>query len=208
MTKTTNVFMNAYEQPGNKLTFSFLCLIEHLSIESVRKILSTLGIHIDQVDPISVDLVYGGGEANPDGSIQINPESIVYLENKTWRRKLEITQIERHIKEHLYSTKNVLLVITADKSDKHKLVILNDPRVHFITWHDLVDNLEKLAKETIDPKDSFLLRQFVEYAEKSGEVWRAKMIDEKLIDSVSQHLRLKKDINQFENDVWRLMENL
>jgi hypothetical protein len=32
---TTNIFMNPYEQPENKLTYNFLCLIEHMENQKV-----------------------------------------------------------------------------------------------------------------------------------------------------------------------------
>jgi len=212
MMKTTNIFMNAYEQPENKLTYSFLSLFEHLSIETYQIILSKIGISLNSIDFISIDLVYGGGKANPDGSIRINPETdnelIIYFENKTWRRKLDIPQIKRHIDEYIKNTDNFLLVITAERNDKDKLEELNDKHILFITWHELVDYLHQIADTSADLKDSFILNQFVDYTEKSGEAWRTKMIDEKLINSVSKVLELTNDIDQFYKNGWRLMNSL
>ncbi|MFH1484508.1 MAG: hypothetical protein ABIH46_00410 [Chloroflexota bacterium] len=181
-------------------------------MDPIRSVLSRVGIHVDSIDSISVDLIYGGGESNPDGSIQINPgskdELTIYLENKTWRRKLEMPQIERHIRERLPSAKDVLLVISAEESDKIKLEALSEQGVRFITWNALVDYLQHLADESTDSNDVFLLQQFVEYAEKSGEAWRAKMIDREVIDSFSQTLKLSNDVKRFYTDGWRLMETL
>jgi hypothetical protein len=39
---TTNVFLNSYQQPENKLTYSFLCLLEHLNV-SATALLEKIG---------------------------------------------------------------------------------------------------------------------------------------------------------------------
>jgi hypothetical protein len=173
--------------------------------------LSKIGISLNNIYSISIELVYGGGKANPDGSIritEIDHELIIYFENKTWRRKVDIPQIKRHIDEYIKNTDNFLLVITAERNDKDKLAELNDKHVLFITWHELVDYLHQIADKSTNLKDSFILNQFVEYTEKSGEAWRTKMINEKLMNSFSKVLELSNDIDQFYIDGGRLMTSL
>lgn len=212
----TNIFMNPYEQPENKLTYSFLTLIEHLNPDSSSQVLSTAGFGRDlekkRIDKIVVELVFGGGETNPDGKIQVCFEDSstlnIYFENKTWRRSLDINQINGHIKQYLDSSDDRLLVITANKQDKEILDGLGNKSIFFKTWHSLIDEMEQIAATISDEKDQFLIKQFIEYAERSGEAWRARMIKESLIKSYSTVLRLSQDIKEFYAESWRLMEKM
>jgi len=212
----TNIFMNSYEQPENKLTYSFLTLIEHLHPDASLKILSTIIPSHDMdkkhVEKITIELLYGGGETNPDGSILVRFDDSsllnIYFENKTWRRGLDINQINGHAKQYLNSPDNILLVITSDKSDKEILDQLGDQRIFFRAWPDFIDDMEQTRTTISDGKDPFLINQFIEYAERSGEAWRARMIKESLIKSYSIMLGLSKDIKDFYNESWRLMEKM
>lgn len=209
---TTNVFMNPYEQPENRLTYSFLCLIEHLNIQSVASFMEKIGIRVEQPDSVEISTLYGGGSGNPDGSIHINsaPSDVlnVFLESKTWRRPVDLDQIRRHIDTHLCSQSDRLLVVTADPDDKKRLSQIKDSRVYFTTWNNLVAEADHLASSVKDPKDVFILRQFVEYVERSGEAWRAKMLDANVISSYSDWLRLRNDVERFINQSWALIEEL
>lgn len=205
---TTNIFMNGYEQPENKLTYSFLCLIEKLDRQNAQEVLSKLVTclsGIDSViDSVSVRLVYGGHPANPDGSISLHfddPQGsqetqVIYLENKTWRRSLDIEQIKKHIATYIEpSQKDVLVAITTDANDKAKLDALGNRRVYHITWDRLVEELQRIARECnrTNPKDAFLLSEFVEYTQKTDEVRIAKMIDMDLIKAVSPAKQFYKE---------------
>lgn len=209
----TNVFLNPYEQPENRLTYSFLCLVEHLSSCCVEDFLQKLGIVVPSVESHAVELLYGGQEANPDGSVEVKGRDAkslrLYLENKTWRRALDIDQIKRHIGIHLQNSKDILLVITANKDDGNTLSLLGDKRIRFVTWTEILNSIEGLlTSRSGAAPDRLLLQQFAEYLEKSGEVWRARMIDEGLIDAYSQQLKLKSDADKFVNQGWRLVEGI
>jgi hypothetical protein len=121
----------------------------------------------------------GGREANPDGSIVLEgrkSEVTIFFENKTYRRPLDIEQIRRHIRVHLNaSSDHRLLVITSDNENARELHVLEDPRIHFMTWHQVAASAERLALEATDSKDQFLLSEFQEYLETRGEAWRARM---------------------------------
>jgi hypothetical protein len=209
----TNVFLNPYEQPENRLTYSFLCVVEHLSSRSVTELLERIGIAVPFVESHTVELLYGGHEANPDGSVEVNAKQHnrlrIFLENKTWRRALDVEQIKRHMSVHLQNPKDILLVITSNKDDAKTLKALGDNRIRFVTWTEVLNSLETLiASGTDSDPDQFLIRQFTEYLEKSEEVWRAKMIDQKLIATYSKHLNLKNDAEKFVNQGWRLIEGI
>jgi len=213
---TTNVFRNPYEQPENKLTYSFLTLIEHLNPDSSSKMLSIIlpsqDIDKRRVEKTFVELLYGGGETNPDGKIQVRFDDSsaldIYFENKTWRRGMDINQINGHVKQYLNSPGNRLLVVTANKQDKEILDSLGNRNILFKTWHGLIDDMERIIATVSDEKDHFLIKQFIEYAERSREAWRARMIKESLIKSYSTMLALSKDIREFYGDSWELMEKL
>jgi hypothetical protein len=207
----TNVFLNSYEQPENRLTYSFL--VEHLSPRCVADLLQKIGIVVPFVESHAVELLCGGQEANPDGSVEVKGKEAnglrIYLENKTRRRALDIEQIKRHIAIHLQNPKDILLVITTNKDDGQTLRALGDNRIRFVAWNEILNSLEGLMASGADSDpDRFLLQQFTEYLEKSGEVWRARMIDKRLIDCYSQRLKLTSDAKEFVDQGWRLIDGI
>lgn len=211
--------MNPYEQAENKLTYSFLSLIEHLNPDVATLLFNQINL-VDRgrsISELSIELLYGGGETNPDGKIQLllDDSTIlhIYFENKTWRRRLDMQQIQGHVKQFIKDQdhNNKLLVVTTCKSDRQELDKLKNPNISFASWHDLVNKLEALIsqnKTELSDKDRFLINQFCEYCERSGEAWRAKMITENLIASYSTHLRLTKDVQTFHKEAWGLMEQI
>jgi hypothetical protein len=205
----TNIFMNPYEQPENRLTYSFLCLVEHLSLETAMEVLRLAGFSAANIQSREVELLYGGGEGNPDGSITLNPhsdaEAILYLENKTWRQHLGADQVRRHAKR-LRPGMDWLMVVASDRNDRQVLSQVNLDRVCFITWNELVSHLGELAARTTDSKEAFLLEQFVGYAESSGEAWRAKMVEKELLEKYSQRLKLKEAERTFLGQGWQLID--
>jgi hypothetical protein len=207
-----NIFLNSYEQPENKLTYSFLFFIEHLSAESTRALLGKLGIPIPALRSVEAKTLYGGGKGNPDGSLQLRSDRAapcIFIENKTWRRQLDIDQLRRHLTEHVDKTSgSLLLVITADRGDKVRIANMADQRLVFSTWHDIADHLEELARAATGTLDRFLISQFSEYLERSDEAWRARMPDKKLIDAFTLAQSLKDQEKKFHLEVWRLIDSI
>lgn len=210
METLTNIFSSAYEQPENKLTYCFLTLLEHLDFTLASKVLAVSGISPETFEQLHVELLYGGEESNPDGSITLQgPKAnlTIYFENKTWRRHLDIDQIKRHIQVHMKNLRDCrLLVITAEKEDNSRLAKLKDKRICFMTWHQVAETANKLAsKAEEESKDKFLLSEFCEYLETSGEAWRAKMPDSKLIQANAQYLKVLTDRDRFLKECKNLM---
>jgi hypothetical protein len=208
----TNIFRNSYEQPENKLTYTFFSLLEHLSVGVAADLLYSSGVPQDDYQQLTTESLYGGAEANPDGSIVLEGSSrtlTIYFENKTWRRCLDVEQIKRHLRVRLSgSSDDRLLVITADGDDRRELDALGDRRIHFTTWHRVAELAEILSRTADGPKDQFLLDQFQEYLETSGEAWRARMPDSKLIAAHEQFLKIAPDESRFLNECQRLMDAL
>ena len=206
----TNIFRSAYEQPENKLTYCFLSLLEHLDFRLAAQLIAGSGISAELYERLQVELLYGGREANPDGSLTLEgPRAhlTIYFENKTWRRQLDIEQIKRHVRVHMNgSTDCRLLVITTDKDHARELDALGDCRIFFMTWHQVVEVAERLSRDAQESKDRLLLSEFCEYLETSGEAWRAEMPDSKLIEANARHLAVQRDRNRFLTECFRLME--
>jgi hypothetical protein len=206
----TNIFRNVYEQPENKLTYAFLSLLEHIDPACVGEILSQIGYTTHNPETVEVELLYGGGRSNPDGSVTVTDQSgqkhLILLENKTWRRRLDMDQIARHLNEHVNGERRRLLVITADRHDREMLEKFNN--VLFTTWHELVGHLEGLAKTLRNPIDCFILGQFVEYVLTSREAWRAHMLSAELINKFAQRQSFRRYEEEFVREAWLLMDEL
>jgi hypothetical protein len=203
----TNIFLNPYEQPENKLTYCFLSLLEHLDPKISLQIMQHAGVRETSADEIKINLLYGGGEGNPDGRIAIVnglQHTVVLFENKTLRRQLDLEQIRAHLRSHPYL--QYLLVITSDKNDQQRLITLADPRILFSTWEGILKFLERISHNIENQRDGFLLKQFVEYLELSDEVRRARMIPRDLIEAQSQCLALFDKQKKFFDECWLLME--
>ena len=208
----TNIFRSAYEQPENKLTYCFFSLLEHLDFTLATALISESGISVESFERLRVELLYGGGEGNPDGSVTLEgPQTNlqVYFENKTYRRSLELDQIKRHLRARMDSfLDSRLLVITTNIDDARELATLGDRRICFMTWHQVAEAAERLSQGALESKDRLLLSQFCEYLETSGEAWRARMPDSKLIQANAQHLALRQERNLFLTECFRLMDAL
>jgi hypothetical protein len=81
----TNIFLNPYEQPENKLTYCFLSLLEHLEVNISLQIVqhTGAGIEVKSADELKIKLLYGGGDGNPDGSIAIRCSRTLLCCSKT-----------------------------------------------------------------------------------------------------------------------------
>ncbi|MBD5646377.1 MAG: hypothetical protein HDQ89_01730 [Desulfovibrio sp.] len=160
-----NVFLNAYQQPENKLTYNFLCLLSHYQPKEFIEYL------LEETLPGNTRIqnfedVYGGGESNPDGRLDIisgNREFFVFLEIKTFRRKVDLEQLQRHVVAHCEGEPDsLLLVITADKRDKEKIRSLGDARIKFRSWEEIAGYISKHS-------DDRIARDFVRYGQELGE---------------------------------------
>lgn len=159
----TNIFLNSYQQPENKLTYNFLSILEYLNDKETVEFLT--GLKADKEKPVeNIQTVYGGGETNPDGSFDViaNGKKITILyENKTNRRKLDPQQLIGHLKER---DKDVLLLVTTPRVTDRKIVEeINDKRIIFKTWGEFATFL------TRNYKNDFIISNFVEYGKQSGE---------------------------------------
>jgi len=205
--------MNPYEQPENKLTYNFLCLLEHLSLS--KQIIdyltdSKLVLH---TNPIKKNTgVFGGGESNPDGLIELNLEKgksvNLFFENKTYRRQLEIKQIQNHIANYCSDDKSYLLIITVKRSDKDLIKKLNTKeknKIFFKTWDEIATFLKKLTD--LENVDYYLISQFCEYGKISGEFDNMDVSFSELLEYSQHKTYLSSSGQKVENKLLRSIEN-
>ncbi len=168
-----NVFMSNYQQPENKLTYNFLCLIEHMpNNKEFIEFLTDGKFSLLQQKPVCVKGVFGGYESNPDGLFTFSNHDgqniNIYFENKTYRLDLTKEQILRHISRHCQDNNSFLLVVTPRPTDK---IIMEDcikdvgAKLFFKTWNQIAEELDEIEKSN----PSFVVSQFIEYGKLSGE---------------------------------------
>lgn len=204
----TNIFLNSYSQPENKLTYNFLSIVELLNDSKFCGFLTDLQLADQPV--VKINLVYGGGKSNPDGSIKLKRLDgkliTVYFENKTYRLGLTADQVINHL--DYCGEDDLLLIITPRVSDAVLLKSINNSKIKFRTWGDISRFLNKY--------DSPIARQFVEYGKLSGEFDELgelssddiqqycstfKIDFEKKIDNILHRLTGQLDLNMFGFDV-------
>ena len=159
----TNIFLNSYQQPENKLTYNFFSIIELLNDNTLFDFLTNKKTANKPL--VNLETVYGGGETNPDGSFVItltdNSQIKVFYENKTNRLALGVNQLRGHLK--LCGENDLLLVTSPRKSDVDIIKQIVDDRVIFKTWQEISLFLKKTYK------DNIIVQQFVDYGKRSGE---------------------------------------
>lgn len=182
---TTNIFLNAYKQAENKLTYNFLAIIELLNNQEFCEFLS--GMTLSEKPVQNVRTVYGGNQSNPDGSFMLKKSNgdlaTIFFENKTKRRGLSIPQLVSHLK--LCKAEDILLVITPRKSDIDHIRALNSPQIKFYTWAEVATFLKKL--------NDTIANQFIDYGQLSGEFEELGEIDKSEIEVYCNYLKSNFD---------------
>ncbi|HZK07549.1 MAG TPA: hypothetical protein VFC92_05065 [Bacteroidales bacterium] len=185
---TTNIFLNSYQQPENKLTYNFFAILEILNSNQFIDYLTSK--QTSEKPIIGIKTVYGGGETNPDGSFDIklsNAKQItVFYENKTNRRGLDADQLIGHLKQ--CSESDLLLVTSPRKSDIEIVKEIGDPRIVFRTWQEISLYLKK------NFQDNPIVQQFVEYGKKSGEFDELGEIYSEEIQIYCEYLKINFDL--------------
>lgn len=183
----TNIFLNAYQQPENKLTYNFLSVLEYLNDKKIVKFLT--GLDADNPRPIkNIQTVYGGGETNPDGSFDIEVKGkkfTILYENKTNRRGLEPEQLIGHLK---YRTDDALLLVTTPRlTDKEIVDDIGDKRILFKTWSEFANFLKD------NYKDDFIITNFIDYGKQSGEFESLSELTKENIETACSFQKLNYD---------------
>jgi len=170
----TNVFMNDYVQPENRLTFNFLCVIEHLPQPQqcclIAFILDGDPKEFGDNPIVEVETVMSGHPSNPDGTIRVHCEGNrtfrIYLENKTTRMALSANQLINHFTTWCKDKDDYVIAITPRPEDNLVVSAIGNDKIAFKSWGQIVNCLESmfLAKST-----PFVVEQFLEYGRLTGE---------------------------------------
>ncbi|MGU9937966.1 hypothetical protein ACNFNZ_05220 [Empedobacter brevis] len=183
----TNIFLNSYQQPENKLTYNFFSIIEILNCKNLFDFLTNN--NTIQNSLTNLRFVYGGGETNPDGSFELTLENgnkiTVFYENKTGRRSLDANQLIGHLT--LCDDDDILLVTSPRKSDIEIIKNLADERIIFKTWQEI-----SLFLKNSYP-DNLIIKQFNEYGKKSGEFDELGEIYHEDIKVYSEYMKIDFD---------------
>ena len=201
-----NIFLNAYQQPENKLTYNFLSLLNLINDKNIAVFL--LDKNVGDKPITDIKTVHGGGETNPDGSFRVklaDGQNIkVVYENKTNRRVLSEQQLIGHLKQ--CDPCDILLVTSPRKSDLEIIRNINDKRIILKTWQEI----SLFIKSNYANND--IAMQFVEYGKKSGEFDELgeiyltdlniyydylKINFDKKIESIFRHFLFAFDFNSF-----------
>jgi hypothetical protein len=165
-----NVFLNSYQQPENKLTYNFLCLIEH--IRAKKELLEFLcegRLTLDTSPIESLRTLYSGGSSNPDGALTLRTQNgrkcTVFIENKTVRAELSPKQLHGHLREYCNEHGHYLLVITPRPTDAVVARSVGMDKIFFRTWGEIAGKLREIDTARHD----FIVAQFLEYGRLSGE---------------------------------------
>ena len=165
-----NIFLNSYEQPENKLTYNFLCLIEHVRAQKeFVEFLCEERLTFDTSPVESLRTLYSGRPSNPDGALTLRTKDghkcEVFIENKTVRAELSAEQLQGHLREHCNEPRHYLLVITPRPTDAVMARSLGKDKIFFRTWGEIAGKLRELDAANHD----FIAAQFLEYGKLSGE---------------------------------------
>jgi hypothetical protein len=200
-----NIFMNTYQQPENKLTYSFLVLIEYLNDQKFIEWL--VGVKVSNAPIINVSTLSGGGAGNPDGCFEINLDdnkSInVFLEIKTRRRSIDIDQLKRHIGRDDFKKCDKLLVITPRLSDRKIIENIGNEQIIFKAWNEISTFLSGLKNSLAD--------QFINYGIESGEFEGlgelSNMDIKNYINTIEEKIKIKKIEDNFFNKINLIFTN-
>jgi hypothetical protein len=170
----TNIFMNSYQHPENKLTYNFLCLVEYCGFQrELCEYLTDNRIALSHNPVEGIEPIFSGGESNPDGMLSLKGTDeerySVYIENKTHRLALGHKQLSRHLKKYCTSPNTILLVITPRIRDVEVINRLgtSKSKVVFRTWSQVANKIAELNRGLDQP--SFVATQFLDYGIRSGE---------------------------------------
>lgn len=184
-----NLFLNGYQQPENKLTYNFLCLLEHMpSQKEFLEFLIDKRFALWENPLIELAPVMGGFESNPDGLIILQASSgekyKIFLENKTFRLQLSTGQLKNHLSQHCNDEKSFLLVITPRINDELIAKNVDERKIFFKTWSQIASKLLEIDQKT---NESFIISQFIEYGKLKREFENMQLSKQEIDSYILYH---------------------
>ena len=158
---TTSLF-SVYSQRENRVTATFLAVLERLSLPNMDRILQAL-LEDRDFRLVRFQNQPSGIESRPDGIIETS--SSIWIETKTSENSVNHNQISRHLKS--LEGKQKLLLLTPDESrpeSLHKDVAW----CNFIALAKAVHDTLTDENEPASDKEAFLLRELIRLLREQG----------------------------------------
>jgi hypothetical protein len=167
-----NIF-STYSTGENRVTASFLAVLQSLSLQRTERLLGAL---LEQADFEIVSFENQpskGGTGVPDAVILSSIR--LFIETKIARNMVDSKQLQRHLKrfEGAKEARQLLLVITPDDRVPQKIVDLGDKRVVWASFAALDQAINELladALEVVSEREEFLLRELQAMLQNEGFV--------------------------------------
>ena len=158
---TTNLF-STYRQGENRVTSTFMAVLQRLSLPNIDRILQAL-LEDSAFSLVTFNNQPKGKKSTPDARIGTGPA--IWIETKTARNTVRNNQLASHL-DSLRAGENLLL-LTPDDEAPDKL----DGRVTWSNFKTLAGAVEEILGDADEPpseKEAFLLREFVSMLKDDG----------------------------------------
>ena len=158
---TTSLF-SVYSQRENRVTATFLAVLERLSLPNMDRILQAL-LGDKYFRLVKFENQPKGKESTPDAKIETS--SAVWIETKTSENTVNHFQISQHLKS--LNADQRLLLLTPDNS-KPPGLNGNVRWSNFVTLHKAIQEILNDEDEPASEKEALLLREFVRLLRDQG----------------------------------------
>lgn len=167
-----NPLLSTYDQEENQVTGTVLSVFEHLSTGLVEDVLE-LAMDESDLSVVSFESQYQGTASVPDAVIRSSTS--LFIETKTRPGAVDRDQLERHLAGLDEERTDVqrLVVLTPDGEEPAAVASIDDDRVVWISFDDLLSALEgvlsreeSVGADDVRPpteRERFLIRELVRF---------------------------------------------
>ena len=158
-----SLLFSTYKQGENRVTSTFLAVLERLSLLNMNRILQAL-LEDGSFSLVTFENQVHGKDSVPDA--KIGTGASVWIETKTARGSVSIQQIRRHLKNLANNEK--LLLLTPDDAMPR---IPDDERLVWSNFRTLASVIEETLTDSEQPPsdmEAFLLREFLSMMRQDG----------------------------------------
>jgi hypothetical protein len=176
---TNNIFLRKYDVAENKLTEAFIRFLSVLDTKILEKILLSFDIRGVGGSKILFDMQERCKDSVPDGVITDGKRFLIYIEVKRVYATVEFTQLKNHAQSLINSPylKRILWIIAPDIAEpkdisKQWASMKGYKKIsrRYTSWSEVWRVLSKVLVGTSETKDSFLIKQFLDYLREEGVV--------------------------------------
>ena len=160
---TINLF-STYRQGENRVTATFLAVLQRLSLLNIDRILGGL-LEEDAFSLVSFENQPKGQSTRPDA--RIRTKSAIWIETKTSSDAVNTDQIQGHLEALGEGERLLLLTPDADKPWQ----LPDDKGIIWSNFRHLVEIVDGILKDEDEPpseREAFLLREFIKMIRQDG----------------------------------------